>query len=62
MNVSASIQILRELITALDRRRPQAQRLGEAAIAQDAAELRSRALERIDELEREPTASAQPLA
>jgi hypothetical protein len=62
MNVSKSIRTLREVIEALDRRRPQAERPGEAAIAQDAAALRALALERIDELERDPTAEARLLA
>ena len=44
---------LLELIAALDRRVPQAQRAGEASIARDAAALKARALKRIDELERE---------
>jgi hypothetical protein len=62
MNVSKGIRTLREVIEALDRRRPQAERPGEAAIAQDAAALRALALERIDELERDPTAEARLLA
>jgi hypothetical protein len=62
VNVSKSIRTLREVIEALDRRRPQAERPGEAAIAQDAAALRALALERIDELERDPTAEARLLA
>jgi hypothetical protein len=44
---------LNELIRALDRRRPQPRRPGEAAIARDSAALRSRALARIAEIERE---------
>lgn len=47
-----SIRILHELIEALDRRLPQVQHAGEAAIARDAATLRATALERVAELER----------
>jgi hypothetical protein len=47
----SSIGTLIELVAALDRRFPQAQRAGEAAIAHDAATLRSQALARIAELE-----------
>jgi hypothetical protein len=43
---------LRELIAALDRRIPQVERAGEAAIARDSAALKARALKRIQELER----------
>jgi hypothetical protein len=43
---------LRELIAALDRRVPQVERAGELAIARDAATLRARAMQRIEELER----------
>ena len=42
---------LRELIAALDRRLPQVERSGELAIARDAAKLRAKALERIEQLE-----------
>jgi len=49
---------LRELIAALDRRIPQVQRAGEAAIARESAALKARALKRIEELEREPAHSA----
>ncbi len=48
-----AVRDLRELIAALDRRVPQVQRAGEAAIAREAAGLRARALKRIEELERE---------
>lgn len=44
---------LNELIRALDRRRPQPHRAGEAAIARDSARLRSRAFARIAEIESE---------
>ena len=47
---------LRELIAALDRRIPQIQRAGEAAIAQEAAALKMKAEERIARLERESPA------
>jgi len=52
---SRVVRELLELIAALDRRVPQVQRAGESAIARDAAALRTRALKRIDELEREPS-------
>jgi hypothetical protein len=52
---STVIRELLELIDALDRRVPQMQRAGEAAIARDAAALKARALKRIEELEREPS-------
>ena len=44
---------LRELIAALDRRVPQVERVGEIAIARAAAILKSEALRRIEELERD---------
>jgi hypothetical protein len=44
------IQLLRELIEALDRRVPQIERAGEIQIARDAAELKEKALERIAQL------------
>lgn len=47
-----TVRHLRELIEALDRRVP-LQRAGERAIAEDAAALRSKALNRIEELEGE---------
>ena len=47
---------LKELIAALDRRIPQIQRAGEATIAQDAAALKAKALERLAKLERESPA------
>lgn len=53
---SAAVRELLELIAALDRRVPQVERAGEASIARDAAALKARALERIEELEREPLA------
>jgi hypothetical protein len=48
---TTSINILHELVEALDRRVPQVLRAGEAAIARDAALLKTRALERIAKLE-----------
>lgn len=44
------VRDLQELVAALDRRVPQVQRAGEAAIARAAALLRREALRRIDEL------------
>ena len=41
---------LRELIAALDRRVPRAERAGEASIARDAAALREKALKRLAEI------------
>jgi hypothetical protein len=45
------IQLLRELIEALDRRVPHIERTGEIQIARDAASLREKALKRIAALE-----------
>jgi hypothetical protein len=42
---------LRELIAALDGRVPRVERAGELAIARDAAALRAKAVERLEELE-----------
>ena len=52
MAVSASelARELEELIVALDRRLPQVERAGEAAIARDAAALRAKAVARLAEL------------
>jgi hypothetical protein len=58
MDTAASLRILHELIAALDSRLPHVERTGEAAIAQDAARLRARALERIAELERTSSSPA----
>jgi len=52
-STSRAVRELLELIAALDRRLPQVERAGEAAIAQDAAALKNRALKRIEELERD---------
>jgi hypothetical protein len=46
-----TVRELQELSAALDRRTPQESRLGETAIANDAAALKARALKRIAELE-----------
>jgi len=51
-----SVRVLRELIAALDRRVPHVERVGEASIAQAAAVLKSEALKRIEELERDSPA------
>ena len=48
---STTIGHLRELVRALDRRRPQPDRPGEAAVVRAAAALRRRALARLAELE-----------
>jgi hypothetical protein len=53
MTSASLLRRLRELIAALDRRVPQVQRAGEIAIARDAATLRARAVQRIEELERD---------
>jgi hypothetical protein len=45
-----AVSELRELIAALDRRVPRAERAGEAAIARDAAALRDKAVERLAQL------------
>jgi hypothetical protein len=47
-----ALRHLRELIAALERRVPHVERLGESAIARDAAALRKKALQRIALLER----------
>ena len=46
-----ALRHLRELIAALDRRVQHIERIGETAIARDAATLRKKALDRIAELE-----------
>ena len=51
MNKSDTIEILQELIAALDRRLPQMQHAGEASIAREAAALKASALERVATLE-----------
>jgi hypothetical protein len=47
-----TIEHLRELVQAIDRRSWHLERKGEADLARDAAALRQKALERIAELER----------
>jgi hypothetical protein len=54
------VRQLLELVDALDRRLPQVQRVGEAAIADDAAALKARALKRIEELESTPASAIVP--
>jgi hypothetical protein len=52
-SVGDTLEHLNELILALDRRVPQVQRVGEAAIAKAAAELRMAAINRIAEIKGE---------
>jgi hypothetical protein len=49
--IRTRLRRLRELIEALDRRVPHVERIGEAAIAKEAAILRKKALQRIADLE-----------
>jgi hypothetical protein len=49
---------LHELIDALDRRVPRVEQAGEAAIAQDAAALREKAVQRLRELEQRSEVAA----
>ena len=49
--VQAMLTDLAELIAALDRRVPRLERIGEAQIAKDAADLRERALSLIQRIE-----------
>jgi hypothetical protein len=51
---SPMVQKLRELIAAIDRRVPHAERPAEMGIARDAAALKARALTQIEELEQNP--------
>lgn len=53
-----TVGMLRDLVDALDRRVPHAERVGETRIALDAAALRKAALNRIDELTRSVVKSA----
>jgi hypothetical protein len=53
------VRELRELIAALDRRVPQVHRMGELAIARAAAALRTEALKRLEELERDASADVR---
>ena len=56
-NRAQTVRELYELIAALDRRVPQVERAGEIAIARAASALKSEALKRIEELERETAAA-----
>jgi hypothetical protein len=56
------IEDLRELIQALDRRLPQFERRGEVEIVRDAEALKSKALERIANLEGAAPSKAPELA
>ena len=51
LTTAERLRELQELIAALDRRVPQIERAGDAAIARDAAALRSLAMKRLAELE-----------
>jgi hypothetical protein len=53
MDIPTHLRVLREFIAALEQRLPHVERVGEAEIARDAAELKATALARIAELERE---------
>jgi hypothetical protein len=53
-----TVRELYELIAALDRRVPQMERAGEVSIAHAAAVLKSEALRRIQELERDTAVTA----
>jgi hypothetical protein len=55
---SALARELRELIAALDRRVPRVEQAGEGAIARDAAALREKAVQRLEELEAESQVAA----
>jgi pyruvate-formate lyase len=50
---------LEALVSALDRRVPHIERLGEAAIAREAAVLKGKALDRINELRRDTRMDTQ---
>jgi hypothetical protein len=56
-----TLRQLHELVTALDSRVPQVERVGEVAIARAAASLRAAALTRIEELEREAATVPPPV-
>jgi hypothetical protein len=53
VDAATDIHYVHELIAALDRRLPQAERADAATIARDRATLRARAVARLAELERE---------
>ncbi|HUU36042.1 MAG TPA: hypothetical protein VMW48_18380 [Vicinamibacterales bacterium] len=57
MNDSTTVQRLREVIAAIDRRSPRIGRPGEAAIVRDAADLRAKAIERLAQLDRSSAAT-----
>ncbi len=52
------VRRLQDLVVALDQRVPHVERVGEAAIARDAAALKAKALQRIAELNAESDAAA----
>jgi hypothetical protein len=60
MTPNSAVRELHELIAALDRRVPQVERAGEVSIAREAAALKTRALKRLEELEREAAPTEQP--
>jgi hypothetical protein len=57
---TSPIRELLELIAALDRRVPRAERANEMSIAGDAAALKAKALRRVAELEREQASAERP--
>ena len=57
VNRTELVRELHELIAALDRRVPQVERAGEAAIARDAAALRQKAVQRLRELDEQAAAA-----
>jgi hypothetical protein len=57
---TSPIRELLELIAALDRRVPRAERANEMSIAGDAAALKAKALQRVAELEREQASAERP--
>jgi hypothetical protein len=61
VDATSAIHYVHELIAALDRRLPQAERADAATIARARAALRARAVARLAELERESRASAPAL-
>jgi hypothetical protein len=54
---SRLVRHLREVIAALDRRRPRPDRVAEAGIARDAAVLKASALQQLAELEPQTTSA-----
>jgi hypothetical protein len=50
MDAAVLVRELQELVAALDRRVPHVERAGEISIAREAAALRTKALQRIEEL------------